>query len=390
MDAKLSRRMTLLLAVFLTGATVILWFHTAKLSLGLFLLSCAYVAVVLIRDYVLKVDLHSRTGIRFFIFQLAMALTISVWSESFIPQVYVLILIGEFTFHQSRNQSILFAISAYCCTLLGILAYRRFPPFEEVIMIIPRIIEYFAVFGMSLLARIAYQQKNRLARDNELLRQASAELERKAKLQERTRISREIHDSVGHTLTAAITGLQTASHAIGRNNYPLAQEMIDRTAQQIRGGLNDVRSSVHLLRENVQGQPFIPELVRLIEETEQQARVEIVREIERSLPELPPLIEITIFRALQEGLTNGIRHGSCTRFEFSLKLHDGRLRFRLSDNGRSPLPIVPGFGLNAMQERVEEVGGALTISKKEESSGVTLEIAIPLHPHATERREQVV
>jgi signal transduction histidine kinase len=211
------------------------------------------------------------------------------------------------------------------------------------------VIDYFSIFGISLLAKVAFQQKNQLVRDNEQLRIASIELEKKAKLQERTRISRDIHDSVGHTLTSALTGLQTASHAIKKNEYPIALEMIGRTNETILKGLNDVRTSVHLLRENIPGEPFISKLIGFINETIKQTHVDISYEMDTTIPDLPPMIELTIYRALQEGITNGIRHGASKLFRFSLTHQAGFIRFILSDNGKPPLHIVHGFGLNAMK-----------------------------------------
>jgi signal transduction histidine kinase len=390
MDAQLNKRITLILTIIVIGATVVLLLHTTEFSIGLCLLSCIYITVLLIRDYVLKVELHRMTGILFLFFQLALAFVISVWSESFFAQIYILILIGEFTFYHSRNHSIIFTIMSYACCVLSLWIYRQFPPFEQIYYVLPRVIEYFAIFGISHLAKIAFQQKNQLARDNEQLRIASIELERKAKLQERIRISREIHDSVGHTLTSALTGLQTAAHAIGKNHYSLALEMIDRTKENILSGLDDVRTSVHLLRENIPGHQFLPELIGLINETKKQTNVEITYEIDTTMPDLSPMIEITIYRALQEGLTNGIRHGSSTYFQFSLIYHAEYIRFTLSDNGKPPFQIVHGFGLNAMKERVEDVGGELSISSKDFPSGVTLEITIPFQTKMIGRSEQIV
>ncbi|MCR8631160.1 sensor histidine kinase [Paenibacillus radicis (ex Xue et al. 2023)] len=390
MDAQIHKRLTLILTLVVITATVTLLLHTTEFSIGLCLLSCTFVVVVLIRDYIMKIDLHQPIGVLFLFFQLALALFISVMSEDFFAQVYILILIGEFTFHHSRNHSIIFTIVSYAGCLLSLWTFHQFPPFEPIYYAFPRVIEYFAIFGISLLAKIAFQQKNQLAKDNEQLRIASIELERKAILQERTRISREIHDSVGHTLTSALTGLQTAAHAIGKNHYSLALEMIDRTKENILSGLDDVRTSVHLLRENMPEHQFIPELIGLIEETKRQTNVEIAYEIDRNIPDLSPMIELTIYRALQEGLTNGIRHGSSTYFQFSLNYYTGHIRFILSDNGKAPNQINYGFGLNAMKERVEDVAGEMSISNQNVPSGVTLEITIPIQTKPIERSERIV
>ncbi|WP_339208189.1 sensor histidine kinase [Paenibacillus sp. FSL K6-3182] len=390
MDVQLNNKMTHILFIIVIGATVCLLFHTSKLSALLLLLVCTYIAIVLIRNYIMKINLEGWTGILCLSIQLALASVISIGSESFFAQIYILILVGEFSFYRSRNLSIIFTTVSYLSFVLGLLVYHQFPPFKEIAYMLPRIIDYFAIFGISLLAKIAFQQKNQLAKDNEQLRIASIELAKKTQLQERTRISRDIHDSVGHTLTSALAGLQTAAHAIEKNNYAIAKDMINRTKEYIDNGLDDVRSSVQLLHENVLDQPFIPELIKLIDETMRQTQVEITCEIDAALPKLQPIVEITIYRALQEGLTNGIRHGCSTHFEFSLTYREGQIRFILSNNGKVPSQFVHGFGLKAMNERVKEIGGELTILNERAADGVALDISIPIQRKTIERREQIV
>lgn len=378
MDEPLNRRMTHILSLIVMGTTVVLLLHTTRFSIGLCWLASSYVILIVIRDYILKLDLQRMTGTLFILVQLTLALVITVWSQSFFAQVYTLILVGEFAFYHARKYAILFTLVSYISCVLSHLIYRQFPPFEQIYYIFPRFIDYFAIFGVSLLAKVAFQQKNQLIRDNEQLRIASIELEEKAALQERTRISREIHDAVGHTLTSALTGLQTASYALKKNEYPLVSEMIERTHETIRKGLNEVRTSVHMLRESVPGEPFITRLQRFIDETKKQTHVEITCEMDTTIPDLPPMIEVTIFRALQEGITNGIRHGASSHFRFSLTLQEGLIRFILFDEGKAPMQIIHGFGLNAMKERVEDVGGEFAISTEGSNDGVTLTITIPI------------
>jgi signal transduction histidine kinase len=378
MDEQIHRRLTLASTTLIIATTIVLLFHTTQLSTGLVSLACGYVILVLVRDYILKLDLQRFVGTLFIILQLIIVLFLTIWSESFFAQVYSLILVGEFAFYHSRNYSLLFTLVSFLSSLFSNLIYHQFPPFEEIYYILPRAIDYFAIFGICLLAKLALQQKNQLICDNEQLRIASVELEEKARLQERTRISREIHDSVGHTLTSALTGLQTASRAIHKNEYMMALEMIDRTNETIGRGLNDVRTSVHLLRDKPRGDLFISELIRFIHDTMKITQVNITFDIDPTIPELPPMTELTIYRALQEGITNGIRHGASSQFQFSFTQQSGLIQFVLSNQGTPPLQLVEGFGLKSMRERVEGVGGELTISSGSSSHGVTLAITIPI------------
>lgn len=377
MDAKLNHTLRSVMTVIVAGTLIIVLFHSPAQSTGLYVLAGIYMLSLLLRDYVAQIRLGGSGGALYLCLQLALAIALTVKSESFIAQINILMLVGEFAFFQARGLSLAFTTASYVGCVLSMWIASQFPTFDQLFYLLPRVIEYYAIFGVSLLAKIAFQQKAQLALDNERLRVASIELERKAKLQERTRISREIHDSVGHTLTSALTGLQTASHAIEKRRYDLARDMIDRTQDYIRSGLDDVRSSVHLLRENMLGPHFVPELMKLLEQTEKQTGVAIACAMDELWPELPPKVELAIYRALQEGLSNGIRHGGSTAFQVALKRKGRRLVCTLADNGRAPEELVHGFGLNAMKERVEDAGGTLHVGKNE-AGGVTLKLDIPL------------
>ena len=105
-------------------------------------------------------------------------------------------------------------------------------------------------------------------------------------------------------------------------------------------------------------------------------------------------IDLTIYRCIQEGLTNAIRHAQASRVEIALAekrgdndrpFEDGpaKLHLTIRDNGRGIAPGTPmGFGMRGMQERVQGLGGSYTIGPAKEG-GTVVEIAIPL------RREQM-
>lgn len=84
MDTQLNRNLTLILTAIVLVASVTLLLHTTNFSIGLCLLTCTFIAVVLFRDYILKVDLHRRTGVLFLVSQQALALIIWVVSEDFL------------------------------------------------------------------------------------------------------------------------------------------------------------------------------------------------------------------------------------------------------------------------------------------------------------------
>lgn len=200
-------------------------------------------------------------------------------------------------------------------------------------------------------------------------------------LEERSRIAHEIHDAVGHTLTAAIVQLEATRRIVEqRNCVPL--DKLDLLDEIVRKGLDDIRKAVKLMSSDEIGTFAIEETLRkLVQYT--QDTMEIAIEADISLPmgqDLGRLTEQALYQALQEGLTNGIRHGRCTRACFSLQSSDGILRFRLINNGEPYGTAVPGFGLSAMMERVKLLGGRVNVRSSADADGnpVGCELSIDL------------
>ena len=140
--------------------------------------------------------------------------------------------------------------------------------------------------------------------------------------------------------------------------------------------MNDIRQSVHTLQDGSDILSLIPSMQSLIKDTEKHAGVRIKFEIDQFLS-ISQTQGRALFRALQEGLTNGIRHGGSTSFDFSLKKVNNNIVFCLSDNGCGCDEISLGFGLTAMKERIIELGGIFDINTLR-GKGFCLNISIPV------------
>jgi len=202
-------------------------------------------------------------------------------------------------------------------------------------------------------------------------------------LEERNRIAYEMHDVVGHTLTAAIVQLE-ATRKLADREGGIPPEKLELLDELVRKGLNDIRKTVRLMKSD-EDQPLsleasLRELIQFAEDT-MEVRIDSDIVLPRELS-LGKLTEGVLYHALQEGLTNGIRHGRSSRFRFTLKREDKQLRFLLVSDGEPFVSAAPGFGLNSMMKRVELLGGsvALRSSKTEDGSpdGCELTILLPL------------
>lgn len=176
--------------------------------------------------------------------------------------------------------------------------------------------------------------------------------------EDRNRIAQEIHDIVGHTLTSTILQIE-AGRRLFYKDAEAASERLKEAQELVRHSLNEIRGAVHMLKEDKHAD-FMPILRQLIRDTERNTGVVIHASIYEP-PELSQAQKKTIYHALQEGLTNGIRHGGSTEFHFSLRTVGSNIEFKLKDQGLGAEHIKMGFGLKAMKDRVEQLGGSLVV-----------------------------
>ncbi|GAA0852806.1 ATP-binding protein [Bifidobacterium pullorum subsp. gallinarum] len=195
-------------------------------------------------------------------------------------------------------------------------------------------------------------------------------------LAERNRIAGDIHDHVGHILTASVVQLE-AGLKMSAHNAPESTEKLKHASDLLRRGLHEMRKSVHMLaEEEAASATFRNSLLQIINDSQQYAEVIVEHKIEVSDGSLEPEAEKLIRHALQEGITNGIRHGQCTIFRFELIETEESIRFTLENNG---LPFESerlGFGLTMMRQTTRRRGGTFQVSTKD-GAGCMLVLTMP-------------
>jgi two-component system, NarL family, sensor histidine kinase DesK len=198
------------------------------------------------------------------------------------------------------------------------------------------------------------------------LRLAQEEVERLAKLAERERIARDMHDLLGHTLSVVVLKSELAQKLMPRDPAKAMQEMaeVERISRQ---GLAEVREAITGYRST--GLAAEIEHVRAT-----LAAAGIDTTIEARQIALAPAQESALTLALREAATNVIRHAQATRCHIRFYAQDGSALMEVQDDGRgSTAPF--GNGLNGMRERIQALGGML---QRESDSGTRLLISIPL------------
>ena len=217
------------------------------------------------------------------------------------------------------------------------------------------VIIYFMlqVFGFSAIESIQREQKAKeeLAAINQELLATRFMLKETSQRKERLRISRDLHDVIGHQLTALSLNLEVSYHKVPDDYKPRLKENL----KQAKTLLTNVREVVKEMRNEEQFD-LIATLTSLVE---QLPNCHIKIENEPNINSLS-LKQQLIF-CLQEGISNALRHGKATEFILNFQLIDEKLQITLKDNGRSDVDITFGSGLTGMQERLAEFNGEVKL-----------------------------
>ena len=203
---------------------------------------------------------------------------------------------------------------------------------------------------------------------NDQLRDYAVNMERMTQMRERNRLAREIHDTLGHTLTGIIMGAD-ASLALMEVAPEESKKRIQVVAQTARNGLTDVRRSIKALRPDaLEHYSLTQALEGLVENFRltTSARIDYFREAEEW--ELATDEEDALYRVVQEGLTNAVRHGKADRIEIRITRTGDVVTVSVRDNGTGCDVLEEGFGLRHMRERLEMLGGSLTYGNLEKDA----------------------
>ena len=232
------------------------------------------------------------------------------------------------------------------------------------------------VAAFTLVAVNEQKARKELAAANQKLRDYASQIEELAVVQERNRLAREIHDGLGHYLTAINIQVK-AAQAVSVQQPELMREALDNAQTLTQEALADVRRSISTLRADPStSRPLTETLSRLLADT-QAAGIQTKFAVAGQPRPLDPQVEFTLYRVVQEGLTNVRKHAQASQVDLSLTYMDHAVLVSLRDNGIGAEHSRGGFGLLGLQERVQLVGGALSVSTRP-GEGFAVEARIPL------------
>jgi signal transduction histidine kinase len=232
---------------------------------------------------------------------------------------------------------------------------------------------FLGISGFAFMSgMVALQQHNardELRKVNSELRATQALLADNTRIAERVRIARELHDLVGHHLTALTLNLEVATHLVDGK----ALEHVQQARSLAKLLLADVREAVSEMR--LDDKVDLAAALRTLVGGTPEPRVHLNLPSELALTD--PLRAQVLLRCAQEMITNSVRHAQADNLWISLRHDEEGLALTARDDGRGADAVEAGNGLNGMAERLRQLGGDLKIETKS-GAGFVLRAWVPI------------
>lgn len=246
--------------------------------------------------------------------------------------------------------------------------------------ILMRTIVFLAIgYVISLIMNQQRQQRQALSEANQRLRHYAATLEQLAVMQERNRMSRELHDTLAHTLSGLAVQLE-AVRSLWQPAPERSYAMLEDSLQATRTGLTEARKAVQALRASpLEDLGLILALRNLAESAASRSGATLSLELPAKLEKLSPDVEQGLFRVAQEALENIVRHAVAGRITLRLACENSRLALTISDDGQgfdlAQVDARKHFGLQGLRERVAMLSGDLQI-RSQVGQGTTIHLVL--------------
>lgn len=299
----------------------------------------------------------------------ACAIGVSYYSGSGLGSILLMVVAGILPWLLRPALGVAWLIGGNLAIVPVFVAAMDFPP--SIALLQSLLYMGFAsfVFLTALVARQQSEAREEQRRLNAELRATRALLGESVRVNERTRISRELHDLLGHHLTALSLNLEVAGHLAPEGR---AREHVQQAHTLAKLLLTDVREAVSQLREG----GAIDLSAALQPLSENVPSLDIHMDIETPLTLDDPERAHVLLRCTQEVITNAVRHANAQNLWIAARREGGHILVDARDDGRGADQLVAGNGLRGMRERLALYGGELRIDTQPDS-GFRLQIRLP-------------
>lgn len=210
---------------------------------------------------------------------------------------------------------------------------------------------------------------------NEQLKEYSLITEKMGETKERNRLAREIHDTLGHTLTGISAGIDACLATVDKSPQD-TKKQLEIISDVTREGIKEVRRSVNKLRPDALERLNLESAInKMISEIQAMANTNVLFESDVTNLKFDADEEDAIYRVIQESLTNSIRHGKATQIWVQIRRAEDKIILTIKDNGVGCNEMEKGFGTSHIIERIEMLNGTVEF---EGTNGFTVTARIPI------------
>jgi signal transduction histidine kinase len=192
---------------------------------------------------------------------------------------------------------------------------------------------------------------------------------------ERTRFAREIHDTVGHSMTLLMSLLEVIK--IKLNKHEDVQSQLEQALEATQKGFSEVRKSIKGLKDENFENLLLSKRIQILVDDFNVSNVDIEFNVMGMETNTSNEISHALYRSAQEAITNAVRHGNANHIAILLYFEEKKIRLVILDNGKGNSNIIKGFGLKSMEDRIRCVDGKILFDSDEES-GFIIRIEIPV------------
>ena len=240
---------------------------------------------------------------------------------------------------------------------------------------------FFFAIGITIAKVLEAEKRTKMLlaenqRQNQLLEEYAKQIEKVTLLEERNRLAKDLHDTVGHTFTSVIMGLDAVSFLIDTSPQQ-AKEQAGKLREVMRRSLDKTRSYIHQISPNDGREDLCAQLRKVASEFATHTKTEIYFKSMGIPANISFQGTTALTRCLQEALTNAVRHGNAKEITVILKQEASQIVLTIKDDGVGMEKETFGFGLNGMKDRLEALQGGLTI-KSEVEKGTVVTCFLPV------------
>jgi signal transduction histidine kinase len=243
------------------------------------------------------------------------------------------------------------------------------------------LIVYVSIFIVIYLYRKKIDEKYEIALLNQELISANKQLkeyadniEKTAKIKERTRIAQEIHDSIGHGLVALSMHLEYIQQTLDHDKEKVGNS-VDKAYTLSLRCLQDLRSAVSILKEDKTENNLKLSIDDMINNID-QCRAKVLLTFDNQAEKVSLDIKNCIYKTIREAVTNSLKNGNANEIQIEVTNNEHKLSVIIKDNGIGCDYVIKSHGLSAIEERAEKLGGTVSFETRQ-GCGFKLKMEIP-------------